>query len=130
MIIANMTVSIPKLIVCPITLTAESDADADGVSSFGTFPMIAFVFGEENIPNPTPCKNIDIEITRIEVFLSKKQSIPIAIVTSVIPIADNICGVILSDNLPENGDTIVIISGQIIKIIPDVCESSPIMYWK
>ena len=47
---AKITVSIPILNVCPMTLTAANDAEAEEVSSFGTELMIAFVFGDETFP--------------------------------------------------------------------------------
>lgn len=51
---ANINVSIPILIVWPITLIVETDADAVDVFLAGSELIIALVFGDENIPKPKP----------------------------------------------------------------------------
>ena len=54
MINANTSVRIPILIAWPTVRIVATAAEATEVSFGGTDPIMTFVFGGENSPNPTP----------------------------------------------------------------------------
>ena len=114
----RIIVTIPMLNICPVRRIVLIVADATPYMRGATAPITAWVFGEENNPNPNPITSRHATMNPVPVasWIVPSSKRPAAV--SAIPIDTGPRASIRSERRPANGDDSACIAGCARRISP------------